>query len=279
MYILRLNCDDKPGIVASVATSLSNSECNIEESSQYHDPLSNQFYMRVVFNAIEAHSLKAFEDNMAEVGENYTMDWQICDQTMPIKTLIMVSKYDHCLNDLLYRERTNHLPIDITAVVSNHDDTRGLVENHNLPFHHLPVTKATKQEQEAQVSQIIEETGSELIVMARYMQILSDDFCTKYAQRVINIHHSFLPSFKGAKPYHQAYERGVKITGATAHFATADLDEGPIIEQGIEPIDHSFTPQKMQALGQDTESRVLARAVEMYAERRIFVTGKRTIIL
>lgn len=279
MYILRLNCDDQPGIVAAVATTLSNSQCNIEESSQYHDPLSNQFYMRVVFSAVESHSLKSFKDNMVDVADNYAIDLKIYDNTKPLKTLIMVSKYDHCLNDLLYRERTNHLPIDITAVVSNHDDTRALVENHNVPFHHLPVTKATKQDQEAQVSQIIEETNSELVIMARYMQILSDDFCTKHAGRVINIHHSFLPSFKGAKPYHQAYERGVKITGATAHFATADLDEGPIIEQGIEPIDHSFTPKKMQALGQDTESRVLARAVEMYAERRIFITGKRTIIL
>jgi formyltetrahydrofolate deformylase len=189
----------------------------------------------------------------------------------------MVSQHDHCLNDLLYRWRSDQLPIDITAIISNHQTTKDLAESHELPFHYLPIDN--KEAQEEKVRNIIEETDSELIVLARYMQILSEDFCTSYKGRVINIHHSFLPGFKGAKPYHQAYERGVKIIGATAHFATADLDEGPIIAQDIVPVDHSDTPQKMQVVGQDTESRVLARAIKLYAERRIFLQGGRTIIL
>ena len=193
--------------------------------------------------------------------------------------MIMVSQHDHCLNDLLYRHRSGQLPIKITGIISNHEDTRELVEHHNLPFHFFPLEKGKKQTQEAQVREVIENTESELIIMARYMQILSEEFCTDYQGRVINIHHSFLPGFKGARPYTQAHERGVKIIGATAHFATADLDEGPIIAQDIVPVDHSHTPQKMQAMGRDTESRVLARSVNQYAERRIFLHGKRTIIL
>lgn len=279
MHILRLHCDDKPGIVAAVATTLSNNQCNIEESSQYHDPLSGQFYMRVVFSEAQNGCLKSFGERFEEVAHEFSMTWQICDGAKPLKTLLMVSQHDHCLNDLLYRWRTNHLPIEITAVVSNHTEAKDLVEGHGLSFHHLPVSKSNKPEQEKQVRQIIDETGAELTVLARYMQILSEDFCGDYQGKVINIHHSFLPGFKGARPYHQAYERGVKIIGATAHFATADLDEGPIIAQDIVPVDHSYTPEKMQALGRDTESRVLARAIRLYAERRIFLHGKRTIIL
>ena len=279
MHILRLNCNDKPGIVAAVATNLSNCQCNIEESAQYNDPLSGQFYMRVVFSPLDMQSHQNFDDKMKHVGETYNMEWHICDARQPVKTLLMVSQYDHCLNDILYRTRTNHLPIEITGVVSNHETTRTLVEDHNIPFHYLPVAKDTKQDQEAQVQAIITDTNSELIVMARYMQILSEDFCETNKGRVINIHHSFLPGFKGARPYNQAYERGVKIIGATAHFATSDLDEGPIINQAIEPINHSYTPQKMQSLGQDIESKALSRAIETYAERRIFLNGRRTIIL
>ncbi len=279
MNILRLNCDDKHGIVAAVATALSDHQCNIEESAQYHDPLSKQFYMRVVFIPIEKNSLQNFFDDFKNIANDFSMDWEICDANAPVKTVILVSQYDHCLNDLLYRWRTNHLPIEITAVISNHQDTEKLVKDHGLPFHYLPVTKATKKEQEQQVQNIINETNSELVVMARYMQILSTEFCDKHIGRVINIHHSFLPGFKGARPYNQAYERGVKIIGATAHFATADLDEGPIIAQNIEPIDHSYTAKKMESLGQDTESRVLARSIQLYAERRIFLKGRRTIIL
>lgn len=279
MNILRLNCDDKPGIVAAVATSLSNNQCNIEESSQYHDPLSGQFYMRVVFTPMTQDSLSNFTHSFTDIANNFSMEWKICDGNAPVKTALLVSQHDHCLNDLLYRWRTNHLPIEITAIISNHETTRPLAENHDLPFHYLPITKDTKAEQEAAIAKIIHDTSSELIVMARYMQILTDKFCNRYHGKIINIHHSFLPGFKGARPYHQAYERGVKIIGATAHFATADLDEGPIIAQDIEPIDHSYTAKRMERLGQDTESRVLSRAIETYAERRIFLNGRRTIIL
>lgn len=279
MNILRLNCNDKPGIVAAVACALSERQCNIEESSQYNDPLSEQFYMRVVFTPIEQNSLKNFQNAFEKIANEFSMSWHICDATKPVKTILLVSQHDHCLNDLLYRWRTNHLSIEITAVVSNHKTSEKLVKDHDLPFYYLPVSKDSKTKQEKQIKEIISDTNSELIVMARYMQVLSEDFCEKYEGHIINIHHSFLPGFKGARPYHQAYERGVKIIGATAHFATANLDEGPIISQDIEPIDHAYTPQKMQALGQDTESRVLTRAIQLYTERRIFLKGRRTIIL
>lgn len=279
MHILRLNCNDKPGIVAAVASALSNHQCNIEESSQFNDPLSGQFYMRVVFTPLRKSSLKDFKAAFKRISESFAMNWQICDANALVKTVILVSQYDHCLNDLLYRWRTNQLQIEITAIISNHDISKKLAKNHGVPFHYLPVTKNNKDKQEDKIKAIIKDTKSELIVMARYMQILSTGFCKDFFGRVINIHHSFLPGFKGARPYTQAYERGVKIIGATAHFATADLDEGPIIAQGIEAIDHRLTPQKMQSLGQDTESRVLSRAIQLYAERRIFLNNKRTIIL
>lgn len=279
MYILRLSCTDQPGIVAAVATCLSNNQCNIEESAQFHDKFSGQFFMRVVFTPLEDGCLEGFKNRFGEIGTSYNMDWQVCDITAPIKTLVLVSKTDHCLNDILYRWRTKQLNIDITGVVSNHDNNRKLVEERGLPFHHLPISKDTKAEQEDQIRQIIKDTDSELIILARYMQILSEDMSKDFAGRVINIHHSFLPGFKGAKPYHQAYERGVKLIGATAHFATQDLDEGPIIEQEIKRVDHSHDPKAMQSIGRDIESRVLARAIQLYTERRIFMHGKRTIIL
>ncbi len=279
MHILRLNCDDKPGIVAAVATCLSNNKCNIEESAQFNDHLSGQFYMRVVFTPMEDGCLDAFQKRFTDIAKDFLMSWQICNADTPLKTLLLVSRHDHCLNDLLYRWRTNHLAIDITGIASNHEDCRQLAENHNLPFHYLPIEKGQKKQQEEKIRDIIKDTGTELIVLARYMQILSEDFCRDYQGKVINIHHSFLPGFKGARPYHQAYERGVKIIGATAHFATADLDEGPIISQSVVPVDHSHTPQKMQSLGRDTESGVLADAIGKYAQRRIFLNGKRTIIL
>lgn len=277
MHILRIQCDDKPGIVAAVATSLSNNQCNIEESSQFHEPALNKFFMRIVFNPLEEGCLESFTERFEKIAGEFSMSWQICPLSQKLKTLLMVSQHDHCLNDILYRWRSNQLPIDITAVISNHETTKDLVESHELPFYYLPIDD--KETQEKKVRDIIEKTDSELIILARYMQILSEDFCKAYKGRVINIHHSFLPGFKGARPYHQAYDRGVKIIGATAHFATADLDEGPIIAQDIVPVDHSDTPQKMQVVGQDTESRVLARAIKLYAERRIFLQDGRTIIL
>ena len=279
MYILRLSCDDQPGIVAIVASCLRDNQCNIEDSSQFHDVYSNGFYMRVVFSALEETALEKFQDCFKDIADNFSMNWRVCNTEEKLKALIMVSQHDHCLHDLLYRYRTNQLPIDITGVVSNHNTTKEMVEAHGLDFHHLPVAKDNKKEQENKISKIVTKTDTELVVLARYMQILSEEFCHDYAGRIINIHHSFLPGFKGAKPYHQAYERGVKIIGATAHFVTPDLDEGPIITQDVAPVDHSDTPEKMVALGRDIESRVLARALKNYAERRIFLNGKRTIIL
>lgn len=279
MYVLRLHCDDKPGVVAAVATTLSNTECNIEESAQFNDHLSGQFFMRVVFNPLNPQARSNFETAFTDTAAAFGMNWSIHPLGAPVKTLILVSKADHCLNDLLYRWRTRHLNIEITGVISNHETARELVEGRGLTFHYLPLNPTTKADQEAHIEKIIGETGTELVILARYMQILSADMCERHKGRIINIHHSFLPGFKGARPYHQAYERGVKIIGATAHFATPDLDEGPIIEQGIVRVDHAHTPEKMQALGRDTESRVLARAIEHYTQRRIFLHGPRTIIL
>ncbi|MCB1563505.1 MAG: formyltetrahydrofolate deformylase [Alphaproteobacteria bacterium] len=276
LHVLRLHCDDRPGIVAAVATALSEAGGNIEESSQFNDHLSGRFFMRVVFHAGEEGTHTAFTQAFERIAAQFDMTWQITKLDAPVKTLILVSKDDHCLNDILYRWRTKHLNIDIAGVVSNHDTNRALVEERGLLYHHLPSSAEDKDER---LSKIIEDTGAELIVLARYMQILSNDVCERYPGRVINIHHSFLPGFKGAKPYHQAYRRGVKIIGATAHFATADLDEGPIIEQETVRIDHRHTPEKLQVLGRDTEARVLARAIALYAERRIFLHGNRTVIL
>lgn len=276
MFVLRLNCKDQPGIVAAVAGALSDTDCNIEESAQFHDPFSGHFFMRVVFAPLKSDSEKKFRAAFKTIAQKFSMASHIDRLDEPVRTLVLVSKEDHCLNDLLYRWRTKHLPIEITAVAANHDTHEKLVTDRGLAFHYM---KGDKSAQEKKIAELVESTNAELIVLARYMQILSADLCDKYSGRVINIHHSFLPGFKGAKPYHQAYERGVKIIGATAHFATADLDEGPIIEQETVHVNHAFTPQKMQALGRDTEARVLARALQLYAERRIFLHNKRTIIL
>ncbi|MAI61934.1 MAG: formyltetrahydrofolate deformylase [Micavibrio sp. TMED27] len=279
MFILRVHCKDQPGVVAAVASSLANADCNIEESAQFNDPLSGCFYMRVVFKPCVDGAEGVFKSGFERIAEQYEMNWEVTPHKVPLKTLIMVSKADHCLNDILYRWRTKHLNIDIVGVVSNHETARELVEGRGLDFHYLPVTPETKVEQEQKLRSLIDDTGAELTVLARYMQILSGELCNDYRGRIINIHHSFLPSFKGAKPYHQAYERGVKVIGATAHFATEDLDEGPIIEQDVKHIDHSLGPRRLQTIGRDIESRVLSRAIELYSERRIFMHGRRTIIL
>ncbi len=280
MYVLQLSCVDKPGIVAAVATALRDSRCNIEESSQFNEPFSGQFFMRVVFSPLSENAEKTFEKAIKEtVSKTFDMKWAIKALDEPVPTILMVSKDDHCLNDILYRWRTNHLSIDIKAIISNHNSCKTLADERNIPFHHLPITKDTKETQEAAIAQIIEKTETELVVLARYMQILSAAFCRTYTGRIINIHHSFLPGFKGAKPYHQAYERGVKIVGATAHFATPDLDEGPIIEQETVRIDHTYGPEKLQRLGRNTEARVLSRAIELYTEQRIFLHENRTVIL
>jgi formyltetrahydrofolate deformylase len=279
MFVLRLHCQDQPGIVAAVATHLRDSHCNIEESAQFFDPHSGQFFMRVRYRALKPDGAEPFRVHFASCAQKFNMFWQICDLTQPVKTLIMVSKADHCLADVLYRWKSRHLPLDIQGVVSNHEMLRPMAEAQGLPFHHWPVTLHTKHDHENRLKDLVQQTDTELIVLARYMQILSDDFCADFQGRIINIHHSFLPGFKGAKPYHQAYDRGVKMIGATAHFATPDLDEGPIITQETEAVDHRHTPDMMQILGQDTESRVLARALKLYAERRIFLHGRRTVIL
>nr|WP_320193526.1 formyltetrahydrofolate deformylase [uncultured Desulfobacter sp.] len=279
MYILCLNCDDRPGIVAAVANALCNSNCNIEESSQFDDPYSNQFFMRVMFSAVTEGAAGKFKTMFDPVSKEFDMNWYLRKMDEPIKTLILVSKDDHCLNDIIYRWRTKHLNIEIVGVVSNHKINRELCEQFGLKFYYVPTQDVDKNKVDEQHFRIIEETDTELIVLARYMQILSENMCDRYAGRVINIHHSFLPGFKGAKPYHQAYERGVKLIGATAHFVTKSLDEGPIIEQDVMRIDHRDCPKKLQIRGQDTEARVLARAMEMYTERRIFLHGSRTVIL
>lgn len=279
MYVFSLNCDDRPGLVADVATTLCNANCNIEESSQFNDQLSGQFFMRVVFSACSEGAEELFQKNFKRVGKKFDMTWQIKGMNEQVKTLVFVSKADHCLNDIIYRWRTEHINIDIVGVVSNHETNRYLVEQFGLKYYYVPAPDDDKKAQEAEFSKIIEETDAELVVLARYMQILSNDVCEKYAGRIINIHHSFLPGFKGARPYHQAYKRGVKLIGATAHFATSNLDEGPIIEQDVVRIDHRHDPRALQTMGQDTEARVLARAIEMYTQRRIFLHGNRTVIL
>ncbi len=279
-YILRVSSEDQPGLVAKVTGFLFESGFNIEDAQQFNDHFDGRFYMRLVFEPMKDDvEIKRFCEGFPAIADQFDLNWSVHEEGDKIKALIMVSKDDHCLEDIIYRVRTGKLPIEIMAVVSNHEKCREQVEARGLRFIHLPVSAGTKQAQEQQLTSLVSEDGIELVVMARYMQILSDEFCTRHAGQVINIHHSFLPGFKGAKPYHQAWERGVKIIGATAHFATADLDEGPIIEQETVRISHRMTPKKLQLMGQDIESRVLARALSYYAERRIFQHSGRTIIL
>lgn len=279
-YILCINSPDKPGIVASVSGELRDHGINIEEAAQFNDHLSGNFFARMVISPYENKAdINLFAENFIKTAKHFNMKWELHDMADKVKTLIMVSKADHCLNNILYRWKTGQLPIEITCIVSNHTNNQKLADDHGIPFIHLPVNSDNKAESEKKLAEIISQTESELIVLARYMQILSDDFCKHHNGRVINIHHSFLPGFKGAKPYHQAYERGVKMIGATAHFATADLDEGPIIEQETLRIDHSQTPDKLQVIGKDIEAMVLSKAIQSFSERRIFLHGQRTIIL
>ncbi len=280
MYVLKLHCDDKPGIVAAVAGCLAANDCNIDESAQFNDPLSGQFFMRVVFSVTREQACRDFQRSFTSIVTNYAMRYEIHDLRVPVKTLLLVSKADHCLNDLLYRYRKGDLPVEITSVVSNHETCRKLAEDHGLTFHYLPLRDALeKPAQEAALREIIAAEAVDLIVLARYMQVLSESLSYDYAGRIINIHHSFLPGFKGAQPYRQAYERGVKLIGATAHFVNEDLDEGPIIEQEVARVTHSDSAQQMQTMGRDIESRVLARAVKLYAQSRIFLHDSRTVIL
>ena len=276
-YILTLSCADRMGIVHAVSGFLLQNGGNIEEAAQYNDPGTGLFFMRVQFECDQL-SHDELKSQLHTFAEPFGMNWKLHATTQPMRTVIMVSKEGHCLNDLLFRCKSGLLPIEVRAIVSNHREFYQLAASYNIPFHHLPVTAATKDRVEAKQLEIIESENAELVVLARYMQILSNDMCRKLAGRAINIHHSFLPSFKGAKPYYQAHDRGVKLIGATAHYVTADLDEGPIIEQDVARADHSKTVDDLTAMGRDTESQVLARAVKWHSEHRVLLNGHKTVI-
>jgi len=279
-YILSWQCPDTSGVLANVSQSLFEHGAFITETSQYSDPYSDTFFSRIAFDDRNLTvSISEFEDALNSLAKPLNMEYQLRERDDYPNIVIAVSKDDHCLVSLLTKWKAGVLPVNIVAVLSNHPDAQSLVEWHNIPFHYLPVTKDTKQNQEAQILAIIEETNAELLVLARYMQILSDDLCRKISGKAINIHHSFLPSFKGAKPYHQAHARGVKVIGATAHYVTADLDEGPIIVQEVKPINHTFTIEDMVHLGHDLEATALCHAVKKHAEQRICLNGDKTVIL
>jgi len=277
-YILTLRCADQRGIVAAVSAAVSALGGNILESNQYRDPDTNTFFMRVAFAAEGFADADAVRSRLAPVITAYDMDARIVDGARHPKVILMVSKFDHALLHLLYQIRVGWLVADVVAVVSNHEDSRATAEAAGIPYHCWPVTRDSKAEQEARLLALVEETGAELVVLARYMQVLSDDLSRALSGRIINIHHSFLPSFKGAKPYHQAHARGVKLIGATAHFVTADLDEGPIIEQETERVSHALTAEDYVAVGRDIESRVLARAVRLHLQGRVLLNGSRTVV-
>jgi formyltetrahydrofolate deformylase len=277
-FVLTLSCPDQPGIVAAITALLGNQDCNITDSAQFGDPEGGRYFMRVSFSAPPALTHDKIEAAFKPIFERFKMAAQIHDLEKRPRAVILVSRFGHCLNDLLYRHRIGALPIEIPAIVSNHRDFYQLAASHDIPFHHLPVTAETKTRQERKLLELVEEEGADFLVLARYMQILSDELCAELEGRAINIHHSFLPSFKGARPYHQAHKRGVKLVGATAHYVTADLDEGPIIEQEAVRVDHAMSPDDLVAAGRDIESLVLARAVKWHAEHRVLVNGHRTVV-
>ena len=279
-YILTLSCPDKIGIVNAVSGFLAARHCNISTSHQFGDPLGGHFFMRVHFVAQEgAPDEFALMQGFALTANNFEMKWEMHRFGVRPRVLVMVSRQGHCLNDLLYRTQTGELPMTITGIASNHEDFNSLANWHDIPYHHLPINSQNKAEQEQTLLNIIERDRIELVILARYMQILSPALCADLYGHCINIHHSFLPGFTGAKPYHQAHDRGVKLIGATAHYVTADLDEGPIIEQGVERVDHSHTPEDLAAIGRDIECVVLARAVKYHLERRILLNGNKTVVL
>lgn len=277
-FILTLSGPDRMGIVAAVASFLLEHECNILESAQFGDPATLQFFMRVSFDSRSATTAAELNDSFATVGDAFSLHWAVYDTAIKPRLLIMVSKFGHCLNDLLYRHRIGALPVEIPAIVSNHRDFYRLAAQSDIPFHYLPVDADNKAKQEQQLLDIVREERCDLVVLARYMQILSPKVCAELAGRAINIHHSFLPSFQGAKPYKQAHDRGVKLIGATAHYVTPDLDEGPIIEQDVARVDHSMSVEACAGVGRDVECAVLARAVHWHVEHRILLNGNRTVI-
>jgi formyltetrahydrofolate deformylase len=278
-YVMKLSCRNRPGIVAGVSDFLFRHGYNILESRQFDDTRGGSFFMRVVFNAVEGARPGNLREDFAEVAQKFGMAWSIRPREQKRRVMILVSRFDHCLVDLLYRRRIGELPMEITAVVANHPlDVYAHVDLQGIPFHYLPATKDMKREQEEKILQLIRATDTELVVLARYMQILSDEMAAELASRCINIHHSFLPGFKGAKPYHQAHERGVKLIGATAHYVTAALDEGPIIEQDVERISHADSPADLVRKGRDIERRVLARAVRYHLDDRVILNGAKTVV-
>jgi formyltetrahydrofolate deformylase len=278
-YILTLVCRDRIGIVRAVSGFLSDAGCNIVDSQQFGDTDTGRFFMRVHVRAEDAGAtLNDLRAGFAPVASPLAMDWQIHPAAERSRTLIMVSRLGHCLNDLLYRWRIGALHTEIVAIVSNHTDFAELAASYQVPYHHLPVTAGSKRAQEAELLRLVEQQRIDLVILARYMQVLSDELCRQLAGRVINIHHSFLPSFRGASPYRQAYDRGVKLIGATAHYVTAELDEGPIIEQEVARVDHAHSPAELAAVGRDVESLALARAVQAHADHRVLINGSKTVI-
>ncbi|MEM9013485.1 MAG: formyltetrahydrofolate deformylase [Pseudomonadota bacterium] len=278
-FTLCLQCDDRPGLVAVVANFLSAQGCNILDAQQFDDSTNQRFFMRVMFAPGEGADIDSLCDGFSSIGLDHAMEWTIRDNAIPKRVVLMVSKFDHCLGDLLYRYRIGELNMDVVAIISNHPKevlTTSLIGD--ISYHHFPITKDTKSQQEALIKKVIKDTGAECVILARYMQVLSDDLAGFLSGRCINIHHSFLPGFKGAKPYHQAFDRGVKMIGATAHFVTADLDEGPIIHQDVESVRHSDTPEILIAKGRDIERRVIATAAHLFLDDRVFLNGQRTVV-
>ncbi|MGZ9810242.1 formyltetrahydrofolate deformylase [Pseudoroseicyclus sp. H15] len=277
-YVLTVHCTARRGIVAAISGFLAEQGCNITDAAQFDDTETGSFFARISFQAETGAELETLRTGFGPIAESFGMEWGIHDSADRMKVLIMVSNFGHCLNDLLYRWRIGALPIEIVGVISNHMTYQKVVVNHDLPFHHIKVTKENKAQAEAQLLQVVEDSGAELVVLARYMQILSDSLCRKMSGRIINIHHSFLPSFKGANPYKQAFERGVKLIGATSHYVTADLDEGPIIEQDTTRVTHAQSPSDYVSLGRDVEAQVLARAVHAHAQHRVFLNKEKTVV-
>ncbi|MGQ2912499.1 formyltetrahydrofolate deformylase [Aeromicrobium sp.] len=286
-HVLTLSCPDRPGLVFAVTRWIHETGGNILDSQQYTDPsddpgdgtrASGEFFLRLHVDFGPGRDAGALTQGFAPVAAELAMDFRLVEAERPARTLVLVSKEGHCLNDLLYRQSSGGLNIEVPAVVSNHRDLERLASSYDVPFHHLPVTRETKPDVEARVLELVDELDIDLVVLARYMQILSDDLCRALAGRAINIHHSFLPSFKGARPYHQAHDRGVKLIGATAHYVTADLDEGPIIEQGVQRVDHRMSPADLARVGRDVEAQTLSRAVRLHAESRVLMNGPRTVV-
>ncbi|SEN52476.1 formyltetrahydrofolate deformylase [Pseudorhodobacter antarcticus] len=277
-YCLTVTCPSKRGIVAAISTFLAEQGCNIIDSSQFDDMEMDLFFMRVGFISQEGVNQAELTERLAATAQDFGMDYAFHDENVKMKVVIMVSRFGHCLNDLLYRVKIGALPVDIVGVISNHMDYQKVVVNQDIPFHCIKVTKENKPVAEAMIMKVVEEAGAELIVLARYMQVLSDDMCRKMSGKIINIHHSFLPSFKGANPYKQAYERGVKLIGATSHYVTTDLDEGPIIEQDTVRVTHAQSASDYVSLGRDVEAQVLARAIHAHAHRRVLLNGNKTIV-